>query len=163
MYQASSSPDELVIKQRGRRHSLQPLCLNFTDHSDADDGDDCEPVLRHTSSERYISRHRKRRISSLNTAKGRTKCKRLRLDSVSVSSQTDVHTCTSKQSVEVFSRVICSHPKLVPGVVSSSRVPDLQPLEDKLAYLKKAVYRAFPSFRWKPVTMQSHIDECASN
>jgi len=35
MYQLSLSPDELVIKQRGRRHSLQPLCLNFVDHNDS--------------------------------------------------------------------------------------------------------------------------------
>jgi len=35
MYQLSSSPDEFVIKQRGRRHNLQPLCLSFTDRSDS--------------------------------------------------------------------------------------------------------------------------------
>jgi len=28
-------------------------------------------------------------------------------------------------------------------------LPDLRPLEEKLASLKKAVYRAFPSFRWE--------------
>jgi len=37
-------------------------------------GDDvhCEPMLRHTSSEKYVSRQCKRRISSLSTAKSRT-------------------------------------------------------------------------------------------
>ena len=30
-----SSPEELVIKQRGRRHNLQPLCLSFTQHSNS--------------------------------------------------------------------------------------------------------------------------------
>ena len=28
-------------------------------------------------------------------------------------------------------------------------MPDLQPLEKNLASLKKAVYQAFPSFRWE--------------
>ena len=35
MYQLSSSPDEFVIKQRGRRHSLQSLCLSLADYSDS--------------------------------------------------------------------------------------------------------------------------------
>jgi len=35
MYQLSLSPDEFVIKQRGQRHRLQPLCLSFTDYIDA--------------------------------------------------------------------------------------------------------------------------------
>jgi len=35
MYQLSLSPDEFVIKQRGRRHSLQPFRLRFADHSDS--------------------------------------------------------------------------------------------------------------------------------
>ena len=47
------------------------------------------------------------------------KCKRPRLDSVSFSTQTDIHTCTNKQLVEVFSRVICSHPKRVPVCLKS--------------------------------------------
>jgi len=34
MYQLSLSPDEFVIKQRGQRHKLQPLCLSFTDYID---------------------------------------------------------------------------------------------------------------------------------
>jgi len=33
-------------------------------------------------------------------------------------------------------------------IVASLTVPDLRPLEEKLVSLKKAVYRAFPSFRW---------------
>jgi len=38
---------------------------------------------------------------------------------------------------------------LLQEVVASLSVPDLQPLEEQLASLKKAVYRAFPSFRWE--------------
>jgi len=38
---------------------------------------------------------------------------------------------------------------LLQDVISSLSVPDLLPLEEKLSSLKKAVYRAFPSFRWE--------------
>jgi len=38
---------------------------------------------------------------------------------------------------------------LLQDLVSSLPVVDLQPLEERLASLKKAVYRAFPSFRWE--------------
>jgi len=38
MYQLSSSPDEFVIKQRGRRHTFHPICLSFANLSDNDNG-----------------------------------------------------------------------------------------------------------------------------
>jgi len=160
LYRLTSSPEEQVIESRRRRYSLIPTSLSFTESCESDDDSadflridleksECSASCTTTSSP-DCSGHSKKRSSS-HAVNNHWSSKRTRLNEVDdvVSLKSQLEAYSSSQLASVLSKIVETHPQLAPEVFQSLSVPDLRHMEEKLAYLKKAIFRAFPTFRWE--------------
>lgn len=171
------SPDEMVIQARGRRQvpltfspdvtrsPLRQRIQGVLSPSRAQSSrlmlpsqtrssprkrltlSDTPPGLAHL----YSPSPDKIRISPL--------AKKLRLESgFAVAPETAIKAISKKQLEAVMEKLLVNHPELREEVATLLPTPDLNPLEEKLNFLKKNIYKALPNTR-----LESKTDSLAYN
>merc|ERR1719225_1519278 len=76
----------------------------------------------------------------------------------STSPETAIKGLSHSQLIELVTGILTNHPDLVTEVHTMIPAPDLAPLEEKLHYLKRNIYKALPSTR-----LESKTDSMAYN
>jgi len=86
--------------------------------------------------------------------------KRVRIDPLlhGVNPETAIKGLSHSQLISVMGSILQNHPELVEEVHTMLPTPDLAPMEEKLNYLKRNIYKALPSTR-----LESKTDSMAYN
>jgi len=112
---------------------------------------DTPPGLGVISSSFYSPSPDKLRISPL--------AKKLRLDpGAAVTPETAIKAISKKQLENLVEKLLMNHPEMRGELAALIPTPDLSPLEEKLNYLKKNIYKALPNTR-----LESKTDSLAYN
>lgn len=166
----SPSPDELIIQQRGRRRvpvTWSPD-IDATKQS-AEIMRDCTPVkgsgpnspLKNAVTRRSTPRKRlmlsdPKEICSPDKTKTRpnaspnpkkTRVERVGLRSFSGPLHAALKGLSQEQLIDVISSLVDKHPTLENEIKESLPAPDLKPLEERLNYLKKNIFKSLPNSR----------------
>merc|ERR1719225_730622 len=152
----SGSPDEQVIQARGRRQ----VPLTFSP-----DVTTTPPRKRLTLSDSPPSSSPISCISTVFTPspdklKISPLSKKVKVDPSlqNTSPETAIKGLSHSQLIDLVTGILAKHPDLVTEVDTMIPAPDLAPLEEKLHYLKRNIYKALPSTR-----LESKTDSMAYN
>lgn len=162
----SPSPDELVIQQRGRRRV--PVTWSPDVEAKKEEGRDCTPVKgsgpnsplknavvrRSTPRKRLMLTDPREMLSSPEKSKTRlapspkkTRVEKIGLRSFSGPLHAALKGLSQEQLIEVIQGLVDKHPALENEMKESLPAPDLRPLEDRLNYLKKNIFKSLPTSR----------------
>lgn len=115
---------------------------------------DTPPGLGALSSSLYSPSPDRQRISPL--------AKKLRLDAQlmggGTAPETAIKAISKKQLENLVEKLVMNHPELRDEIADLMPTPDLNPLEERLNYLKKNIYKALPNTR-----LESKTDSLAYN
>jgi len=180
----NGSPDEMVIQARGRRQ----VPLTFSpdiNHTPLRQQMQRAKLtaLSQSSGSRLLLPHSSVRTSprkrlTLNDTPPPTTCisqmytpspdklkmspltKRVRIDPIlhGVNPETAIKGLSHSQLINLMGSILQKHPELVEEVHTMLPAPDLTPMEEKLNYLKRNIYKALPSTR-----LESKTDSMAYN
>ncbi|XP_050521064.1 uncharacterized protein LOC126894243 [Daktulosphaira vitifoliae] len=162
MMTPSPSPDELIIQQRGRRK----IPVTFSPDIDSIKQNNQETptkssssilnkssiVLRSTPRKRLLlndplelSSPDKYKISSPNCKKFRTEfAVELPEDNCILSA---LKALSPDQLIGVIGQIVIDHPEIEKEIRSHFPIADLKPLEERIYYLRRNIYKALPSSR----------------
>ena len=86
--------------------------------------------------------------------------KKVKIDPLlqNINPETSIKGLSHAQLANLVSNILSNHPELISEVNDMLPIPDLSPLEEKLSYLKKNIYKALPSTR-----LESKTDSMAYN
>jgi len=86
--------------------------------------------------------------------------KRVRIDPMlqGIAPETSIKGLSHTQLINLMGSILQNHPELIQEVHTMLPAPDLTPMEDKLNYLKRNIYKALPSTR-----LESKTDSMAYN
>jgi len=177
----AGSPDEMVIQARGRRQ----VPLTFSpdiNHTPLRQQMQRAKLAALSQNSRLILPHSTTRTSprkrlTLSDSPPPSSClphtytpspdsklkispltKKVRIDPSSVNPEAAVRGLSHAQLVSLLGGLLQQHPELVEEVHTMLPPPDLGPLEEKLNYLKRNIYKALPSTR-----LESKTDSMAYN
>jgi len=180
----NGSPDEMVIQARGRRHvpltfspdinhtplrqQMQRAKLAAMSQTGAGSRlllpnsstrssprkrltlSDTPPPSTRIPTQMYTPSPDKLKMSPLT--------KRVRIDPNSINPEIAIKGLSQPQLINLLQSMLHRHPELVEEVHSMLPAPDLAPLEEKLNYLKRNIFKALPSTR-----LESKTDSLAYN
>jgi len=162
------SPDEEVIKQRGKRNSnIDTSSGNLLSWLHTPTSKPKTPIKCNKSPNMPTRSSPRKRLQmvdlSPSSSPGSSPAKQARIKvqsqlikrqriSRKVSSQTDLKTAikglTQNQLVEMITQLVDKHPELQKEIVSDMPIPDLKPLEERLNVLSRNIFKSFPYTRW---------------
>lgn len=136
------SPEEQIIRQRSRLFNR----TQSTPSLKKEDERQATPAKENSLS----SLSRKRLLLSPEASPVKTPGKRARLlrKGSEVPLSQELGGYSQKQLVGVIDRLVAMHPHLEDEVRLRLPSPDIKPLEDNLSFLRKNIFRAFPTTRW---------------
>ncbi|XP_025413095.1 uncharacterized protein LOC112685433 [Sipha flava] len=162
MMTPSPSPDELIIQQRGRRK----IPVTFSPDIDAIKQNNQETptksggssfnkssiVLRSTPRKRLLLNDPLELSSPDKYKTGSQNYKKIRTD-VAVELPEDycllsaMKALSSDQLINIIGQIVIDHPGIEKEIRSNFPLADLKPLEERIYYLRRNIYKALPSSR----------------
>ncbi|CAH1737575.1 hypothetical protein AGLY_003242 [Aphis glycines] len=162
MMTPSPSPDELIIQQRGRRK----IPVTFSPDIDAIKQNNQETptksgcsnfikssiVLRSTPRKRLLLNDPLELSSPDKYKIGSPSCKKLRTDAAVELPEDNcllsaLKSLSPDQLIGIIGQIVIDHPNIEKEIRSHFPVADLKPLEERIYYLRRNIYKALPSSR----------------